>query len=531
MTTRDLVFVDGLSWTKADKKIQISKVRAHARTIGVRTRESRTLASPVTKCVRQLRKKAPFPSVAHERSSCPWSPAAHVELEGSDHKAQEKLSLVLLGSHMKPLESRSENTSTPSDTEFDSSQNAYQTEVVVLDPDPYLRGYRKDPFNPIPENSCLDALDFYTQHYVPNNAPLYEVFNITNIYNRFPLLLLQHGLSMHAGLCNLLYQFEFFLDPAAKPSQRVYTHLGRALANLRREIKTNGTLPKDISTVLVMNLAVSARSLGDREAHEMHKEQLRLMIQAKGGLDQLGHGGLEKCMMLQWEGMWCWTDGRSPTIFPGARLNPSAERYPQYPFDEDIRGLVNQLPGGFQDLAELGILSVPTLEALLRATEELKRRKNKVPGTNDNVIFEYRRHRYHDFLQACPCLADSDEHPTLEKLIVLALILYCSANFCKQRLPTTHFAAVSARATVNLTRISMTSTDYEKKALVWVFMVVIDSWRSRGGQMRSAGVDLLGLFKQKFPAMKSWKDIANLLSRFLWSEDMENFLSSSWPDA
>ncbi|OAP57904.1 hypothetical protein AYL99_08642 [Fonsecaea erecta] len=531
MKAREVVFVDGLSWTKADKKIQISKVRTHARIIGLRKRELQGQASSGKKCIRQPRKTASISSVAHEHPSRPLASATQAQPQGSNPKVPRNPSLVVGELHTRPLEDRSGSTSTRPNKVFDISQSPRQISTVVLDPDPYLRGYRKDPFSVIPDNSCLDALDFYTQIYVPNNAPLYEVFNVTNIYDRFALLPLQHGLSLHAGLCNLVHEFEFFLDPAAKPSRRVYTYLGTALANLRREIEINGNLPNDISTITVMNLALGALMVGDQEAHELHKKHLRLMIQAKGGIDQLGHGGLEKCMMLQWEGNWCWIAGRGPTIFSGARINPNAGRRLQLPLDGSIRGLVSQLPGGFQSLAKTGVLSIPTLEALLHATEELERRKDKQSGTRKNKTLQYRRRRYDDLLQACPCLGDSDENPTLEKLIVLALVLYCFANFCTQRLPTTHFTSISVRATSNLKRTSRIATEIEKQALVWVFMVVIDSWRSRDGQMRSEGVDLLRLFKRRFTIMKSWNDVADLLTRFLWSEDMERFVGRSWPEA
>ena len=134
-------------------------------------------------------------------------------------------------------------------------------------------------------------------------------------------------------------------------------------------------------------------------------------------------------------------------------------------------------------------------------------------------------------MQACPSLAAPPDEPTLEKLIVIALILYCSAVFCKVRFSTRHSLSTSVAATRELPKLAIPEAKEGRKALIWVFMVVIDSWRSRDGRLRLPGLDLLRLFKARFPDMENWKDVVCVVQKFFWTEDMGRFVSQSWENA
>ena len=68
------------------------------------------------------------------------------------------------------------------------------------------------------------------------------------------------------------------------------------------------------------------------------------------------------------------------------------------------------------------------------------------------------------------------------------------------------------------------------KALMWVYMVVIDAWRSREGQMRSPGFNLLRLFKAQFLDMEDWEDVEEVAHEFFWTRDMGSFVSNLWED-
>ncbi|KIW67939.1 hypothetical protein PV04_03918 [Phialophora macrospora] len=528
MKPREVVFVEGLSWTKADKKIQISKVRAHARIIGLRTLELRRKSDPAVKCVRRRRKQAALSSPGQERPLRPLARAAEMQPEGVKSKPKNKLSLVILSPPTKNSRGTSE------DAQFDPETNAKVQRPAspvefLFDPGLYLRRSGKDAFctRIIPPNPCLDALDFYTRYYVPNNVALYEIFNVTDIYTTFFLDLLQHPLFLHAGLANVLHELEFMLNPGGNPSQRLYMHLGTALANLRCEIESREYLLDDISIATVINLAVVARQLGDKEAHNLHKEHLRRMVDARGGLDALDSSGLHKCMILQWEGYWCWAAGQGPTIFADARPNPKADECPRRPFSETTRKLLSRLPVGFQDLAERDLLTLPTLEVLVRLAKEVNDKKNNIPVVADREV-RYKQRRYHDIMQACPSLAAPPDAPTLEKLVVMALILYCSATFCIRRLPSRHSTLTVLSATKALSKTPMPASKAEMKALIWVYMVVIDAWRSRGGHLRSPGLDLVRLFKAQFPDLEDWADIEDVLQKFFWTEDMGRFVGASW---
>jgi hypothetical protein len=410
------------------------------------------------------------------------------------------------------------------DTNVKVQRSASPVEFL-LNPGLYLR---EDPDCIIPPNPCQDALDFYTRYYVPNHAALYEIFNVTDIYTTFFLDLLQHPLFLHAGLANVLHEWEFSLNPGGRPSQRLYMHLGTALANLRREIESRESLLDDISIATVMNLAVVARQLGDKGAHSLHKEHLRRMVDARGGLDALDSRGLHKCMILQWEGYWCWAAGQGPTIFADERRNHEADECPRRPFSEKTRKLLSRLPVGFQDLAKRDLLTLPTLEVLVRLAKAVNDKKHNIPVVADKEVFRYKQRRYHDIMQACPSLAAPPDTPTLEKLVVMALILYCSAAFCNLRLPSRHSMLTVVSATKALPKLTMPTSKAEMKALIWVYMVVIDAWRSRAGHMRSPGLDLIRLFKAQFPDLEDWADIEDVLQHFFWTEDMSSFVNGSW---
>lgn len=532
MKQREVVFVEGLSWTKAHKKLQISKVRAHARVIGLQTLELRRKSNPSARYPRRRGRKQRGSSMSsppgQERPLRPLAPATDIRTETkavptqADHA--KKISLVIRNSPGKRQ---------PPKNLADETVFKFLCERgTTMTPDPYLRGYRKDPFHIIPANSCQDALDFYIQHYVPNSAALYHIFNVTNIYTAFPLTMLQNSLFLYAGLANALHELEFFLHGPGEPSQRLYVHLGLALSNLRRELQAREeSMLDDISVATVVNLAVVARQLGDQVAHKLHKQHLRSMIQARGGLDALGDGGLQKVLLLQWEGYWSWAAEQGPTIFPGDRHNPGTKVYPKRPFSENMRLLLALLPLGYQDLAGQGnVLTLPTLEVLIRTARADKDKKSNVPIVRDEDIYRSKHRRYHDLMQACPALAEPVDKPTLEKLIVIALILFCSATFCKQRLPTRHTVCIAVCAGKALARFGRPTimTEAEVDALLWVYMVVIDSWRSRDGKMRMPGLNLLQGFKAHFPDLVTWEDVDTSLQRFFWTDDMSEFVARSW---
>jgi hypothetical protein len=147
------------------------------------------------------------------------------------------------------------------------------------------------------------------------------------------------------------------------------------------------------------------------------------------------------CVEIHWSWLGCfWALNTGSGIFPEAR--PAyVPIYPDIPFSEDLCLLISKLPPGFQALAKQRKLAIDVLEVLARVsdTEQMQKRTGSVVRPVD--VFRSRPRRYHDFWEACSCLATPDvDGPNFEKsVIVLALLLYClhTSTFSPMRAVTT----------------------------------------------------------------------------------------------
>jgi hypothetical protein len=133
----------------------------------------------------------------------------------------------------------------------------------------------------------------------------------------------------------------------------------------------------------------------------------------------------------RWESFWALNSGW--TIFSDARPVYTPV-YPVHPFSEYLRLLISKLPTGLQALAEERKLAMDVLDVLARTVDAEQEQKKKGSVVTQTDIFPSRQRRYHDFWEACSCLAAPDvDGPNLEKLLVLALLLYCLHTFSPMR--------------------------------------------------------------------------------------------------
>jgi hypothetical protein len=91
----------------------------------------------------------------------------------------------------------------------------------------------------------------------PNHAPMYAIFNITNIYTSYYFELLQHEDFLHMGVASVQAVIDQLRAPDQEPSQNVLRHIGKAMSNLRRRLERPGATADDLTIMVVLFLAVA----------------------------------------------------------------------------------------------------------------------------------------------------------------------------------------------------------------------------------------------------------------------------------
>jgi len=227
-------------------------------------------------------------------------------------------------------------------------------------------------------------------------------------------------------------------------------------------------------------------------------------------------------------------------MFPHARpaYNPS---YPVPPFTPDIVRLIAKLPCGFQTLAKHNRLAIDVLEVLERTTdaEALHRAKGTIVEPAD--VFRSRPRRYHDFWEACTCLGAPDDpvsgEPNLEKLIVLALLIYSLHTFSPMRAVTAVYNGSRTKLAADVHRRikrsplrwsiygygrrahrnsdndeddednddhddndnnSVPRHTAEEECLVWIWMVLVDAWRASDDRLLPQGKLLMAQLARRY---------------------------------
>jgi hypothetical protein len=67
------------------------------------------------------------------------------------------------------------------------------------------------------------------------------------------------------------------------------------------------------------------------------------------------------------------------------------------------------------------------------------------------------------------------------------------------------------------------------ECLVWMWMVLIDSYRLEGAVLPAEGLSCLGEFKFHFPDWSSWARIEDeVLPKFFWRDGDSNAIKKAW---
>jgi hypothetical protein len=230
----------------------------------------------------------------------------------------------------------------------------------------------------------------------------------------------------------------------------------------------------------------------------------------------------------RWESFWALNSGW--TIFPEARP-VYAPVYPVHPFSEDLRLLISKLPIGLQALAEERKLAMDVLEVLARTADAEQEQKKKGSVVTQTDIFQSCQRRYHDFWEACSCLAAPDvDGPNLEKLLVLALLLYCLHTFSPMRAVTAVYNGSRMKLTNDI-RKRKRGVGKEEECVLWIWMVLVDSWRSVSGTLLPTGIELMQQARERWIHVRDWATANPILRDFFWDEAFAKRCNFYWHTA
>ncbi|KAJ9616463.1 hypothetical protein H2200_000181 [Cladophialophora chaetospira] len=480
---------------------------------------------------------------------------------------------------------------------------------VSLDFIPHdLLGTRADPFDCIPHrhahSASVDAVtDYHAQIMAPNHAPIYKIFNVTNVYTSYYFELLTNPDFLYTGVASVQAIIDHLRrrpDEPVGPSEQVMKHIGTAMGRLRKRLgrlqkeareseqakvqqrrnpgeeapttsqgdidmdaPANPTLIVDDMTIMtVLFLAVVTRAINDLSSHEIHKRTISSLVSARGGLQNLtGHDGLARCTLMQWESFWALNTGT--TIFPDARP-PYQPIYPSTPIagDTELGRKIAGLPVGFQALARQRRLALDVVEVLSRTAEAHVEQAAHGTIVTPSDVFRTKPRKFQDFWEACTCLGAPEETytstdvggavvtimmPNLEKLIVLALLLYCLHTFSPMRAVTAVYNGSRLKLMTDLPRrirrppssssVHTPTVDIdiesqiqsEEDVLLWASFILADSWRAANDTLLPQGLKIMSDLRARFPETTStWEDCETVLKRFFWTDKFIGRCARFW---
>lgn len=386
-------------------------------------------------------------------------------------------------------------------------------------------GLRTDPFSCIPgakTREARSAIDFYTQIISPANDTVCYIFNVSNVYASF-LESLQDETFVDAGYGVVQSLQEQAHAPGSPPSVHTLKYKGRAMLKIRDKLSKQVGVVDDVTIFAMIFLAALNRALQNLEEHDLHKKNIALIVAKQGGLKSLRNGSTVKGYLMHYDTFWAMETGE--TMFPGER-RPHDPIYPPYPFSPTMGTFVSKLPQGFQKLVIEGVLSYDILSIIARATY-ITRLSNRERFELLNTTRRSMK-QYNDFWEASPCLSILDDSgPLLETLLSLTLICYSFMAFESRSYPTP-LRGARARATRSIASYSPRS-EAEEKCLIWMWMIITDSWRM-GTQLQGGGVSSLRALQVRFPDFRHVNAVAELGTQFLWTKYITNSVHLYWDD-
>ncbi|KAK5456287.1 hypothetical protein LTS15_005606 [Exophiala xenobiotica] len=334
----------------------------------------------------------------------------------------------------------------------------------------------------------------------------------------------------YTGVCLTLRVRELSCDSNAKPSEEVLTALAVALSRIRKRLAKSDSAGDDISVTAVSFMAAIA------VRHSFIPKACLATKANAARRKQLGMGSLIKSTSRRssaWSKheadstssvMGAWTNAfycKGTTIFADERQDV-VSIYPELPLSGNNLEMTRSLPAGFQALAHLGELSIQVLEVLTRTQQKAQIMKKKAASVSRSPdLFKTQKRRYSDFRESCPCLSepDVDGVVSMEKLLVLALIIHCSSNFTPTRSNTVLYDTCRKRLQSDIWTAKPDGVA-EATCLIWVAAMLVWSWTTTSNKLTAEGISCIKKLRGSIMYGLAWKDLEMVLYRFFWSENM-----------
>lgn len=308
------------------------------------------------------------------------------------------------------------------------------------------------------------------------------------------------------------------------PRKDVFIHQGRSLANLRRRLSDSDAANTGITICALMYNCNIARFLGNMEAAKQHMAMIRHLLRTSVSLDSLGFQGKLRSLLLQWE-YWLTLSGDEEPLV--SREDCPESTYPDLPLRGPMAGVVSALPRGFGPLAESGRLSCQVLQVLARMQEMLVAMTS---GRIQMFLSTPNQDPYPDFCSAVPCLyASKGGEAGLERLLCCALFLLTSRLLSPRKqvpwsLPVTGGRTILTQQTFNC----QVESDIEKRCLIWIWLIAIDSWAVESGDIPETARWLMQRLRERYPETSAWSYVSNVVSDFFWTQDLETSCEGYW---
>lgn len=393
-------------------------------------------------------------------------------------------------------------------------------------------GTRVDPFNALPGQGTPGvpiAMDYYTQVHTPLFKPMFLALNVVNPMLTWTIPLVRnHEDAFHAIIAMALTSVGRARAQTSSPSKEVQFHRWKAASALRVKLaQLNGRAPDDAAVLTVLCLA--CLDVVFRESGAMNRHGLGLMVALRGGLNGFGLNGMIKAYLVQFDYFWM-LETNSPTIFPFSKRK-AQRTYPQHPFSDDLRAIIAIMPPGFRAIAFQNTLGIDVLQILARVSKYVASRGvGHGSITEESTVKEGQE--YPDIFDACSCLqsSPSTEH-SLEKNMCLAIILF-SFNVYNPTKTSGNFAPYRG-SRQELTRslpACEPRTPEEVRCFIWIWIVVIQSWRVDEA-LDPRGLRLSAVLFARFDEAGSWDQVESIMRQFFWDEPLAIVWKSCWQEA
>jgi hypothetical protein len=189
-----------------------------------------------------------------------------------------------------------------------------------------------------------------------------------------------------------------------------------------------------------------------------------------------------------------------------------------------------RLPGGFQELALLGMLTMETIDIILQI-QKMRKGRSYQTGYPHRSFSEgaTQDHKYDNLLEACPGLniPDGPEGPALERLLCTLLMKLCIDKTHRYGYPGSMYQGVVVKLHKLLPLATPPSEGPGRSCLLWISLMMTDSWPKQSEQTAM----WLHQVRCWFPEIGSWEvaDIEQFGKRYIWTVEIGKLVAKHWP--